>query len=150
MCLRKSRIVSGSKIVGGGVKLTGAKSARCAWFADSTTLLARGPHPPRFELELLSRELLETAAWPGISSRSSTASKTERLIQPRMSRAPISFLHMIRIIPHNPRACQQSTAVVARFVKRRSAWRKLTLGFVRAQPCATTKTQIFVVRENHN
>jgi len=60
-------------------------------------LLAKGPHPPRFEVEP-SGDAFETAAQPGISSRSSTTSKPDRLVQPRMSRAAISFLHMRTII----------------------------------------------------
>jgi hypothetical protein len=64
-------------------------------------LLARGLQPPRFEVELLSGELLETATWPEISSRSSTTSKPERLTQPRMRRTAISFLHMRAIIHAN-------------------------------------------------
>src|SRR6266545_5717468 len=69
-------------------------------------LLARGPHPPRFEGELSSGELLETATWPGISSRSSTTSKHERLIQPRTSSTPTSFLHIPTDDSRNPRDCQ--------------------------------------------
>lgn len=85
------------------VKLKSAKSGRSAELANSTILWRSGPHPHIFELAL-SGELLETAGCAGISSRSSTTSKQERLIQPRMITPGRSILHM-RELSHAIRMC---------------------------------------------
>jgi hypothetical protein len=64
---------------------------------DSMMLLASGPHPRRVDVELFSGVVLEIEALRGISSRSSTTSKQERLTQPRMSRIARTFLHIAGI-----------------------------------------------------
>src|SRR5678815_625159 len=55
--------------------------------ADSTILLAKVPQPPNLDVPLSGGEVLEIAGWPGISSKSSTTSKQDKIIHPAMVKA---------------------------------------------------------------
>lgn len=80
------------------VNVTSEKSADFGTrLNDSIMLLASGPHPRGVDVEPCSGDALEIEPLRGISSRSSTTSKQERLTHPRVSRTAKTFLHIAGI-----------------------------------------------------